>query len=384
MKRREFIKYSGLLTSASFISALGIPSINYSGVSPIGITDMKLYWQHWKTKRPYAPDIDDDGLLWYGRDSLFCSNLKTNTTEKIDTSYLEGKPLSSVFCKGNKVYIAAQKSEYIYVYYKDKKVFNRFLLPESESNIWYGVRIDNDPNLYLYARNLGKLIVWDTESDKGTTIPFPDGLDLWSGFYVEQDQAIYSFTLESNPKKLIRFNLRNQKYDAIIPLPDPKLEITGVNPIGDMLYCADRFTGRIFPFNYVDRKWGKPAIAPGIGKEFGFVGMGCSYNGLALYCLSTYKGNMKWDFDKNKYISTKDENIGVDGIKHHFLNKFLVYDPKQNKFSFLEAKSEGRYPLLCYSLVYKDKLIITGYDIWNKEEKIPDMEKEGELLVFHN
>ena len=384
MKRREFIKYSGVLTSVSLISMLGIPSCNFNQPKNVGIPDMKLYWQKWKTKRPYAPDIDGDGLLWYGRDSLFCSNLETNTTEKIDTTYLEGNPLSSVFCYGNKIYIAAQKSPFIYVYYKDTKDFKRFSLPEPESNIWYGVKVDNGQKLYLYARNLGKLIVWDTEIDKGIAIPFPDNIDLWSGFYVEQDQAIYSFTLENKPSRLVRFDLKKQKYDAIIYTPDPNLEITGVNTIGDTLYCADRFTGRIFPFNYVDKKWSEPVVAPGIGKEFGFVGVGCSYNGLALYCLSTYKGKMKWDFDKNKYISSEDENIGVDGNKHHFLNKFLVYDPRQNKFEFLEAEENGRYPLLCYSIVHNDKLIITGFDIWNKEEMLPDMEKEGELLVFHN
>lgn len=384
MKRREFIKYSGFLTTASLFSMMGIPSVKYSYPTSVKITGMKLYWQKWKTKRPYAPDIDNDGMLWYGRDSLFCTDFEKNTTEKIDTTYLEGKPISSVFCQDNKVYMVAQKSPFIFVYYKDRKVFDRFSLPEPESNIWYGVKIPNSHKLYLYARNLGKLIVWDTEVDKGNTIPFPEDVDLWSGFYVKQDQAIYSFTLENKPCRLIRFDLKKQKYNAIIPAPEPNLEITGVNVIGDTLYCADRFTGRIFPFNYVNREWGKPAAAPGIGKEFGFVGVGCSYNGLALYCLSTYKGKMKWDFNKNIYISSKDENIGVDGKKHHFLNKFLVYDPKQNRFEFLEAKSKGRYPLLCYSIVHKDKLIITGFDIWNKKNMIPDMEKEGELLVFHN
>lgn len=93
---------------------------------------------------------------------------------------------------------------------------------------------------------------------------------------------------------------------------------------------------------------------------------------------------MIWDFNKDKYISKEDENIGVDGNKHHFLNKYLVYDPEQNIFVYLEAKSKGQYPLLCYSIVYKDKLIITGFDIWNPEDKIPEMAREGELLVFHN
>lgn len=384
MKRREFIKYSGFLTSASLLSFPGISSMTSCSRTEERIAGMNLYWQKWKTKRPFASDIDENGKLWHGHDSLFCSDLDNNTTEKIDTAGLEGKHLSNVFCQGEKVYVVAQKSPFIYVYRRDKKAWDRLPLPEPESNIWYGVRVPGDPKLYLYARNLGKLIVWDSEVERGTVIPYPDNTDLWSGFYVEQDQAIYSFTIDVKPCRLIRFDLKKQVYDAIIPAPEPGLEITGVNPIGDKLYCSDRFTGRIFSFNFVNREWGKPVIAPGIGKEFGFVGTGCSYGGLALYCLSTYQGTMKWDFNKNRYISKEDENIGVDGITHHFLNKYLVYDPGRNKFDFLEAKSEGRYPLLCYSKVHKDKLIITGFDIWNKEKEIPEMASEGELLVFHN
>ncbi|MBN2090742.1 hypothetical protein JW964_14110, partial [candidate division KSB1 bacterium] len=358
MDRREFLKYSGFLTSASIFSMIGMPSIH--GMTKTQIPDMRLYWQTWKTGRPYTPDIDTDGKLWHGHESLFCSDPDKNVTDKIDSSYLKGQPLSTVLCQGDNVYILVQKSPSIYVYRKDKKVFDRFPLPEPESNIWFGVRVPGDHRLYLYARNLGKLIIWDSEIDKGIAINYPAKLDLWSGFYVKNDEAIYSFTLDAKPCRLIRFDLKKQVYDAIIPAPDANLEITGVNPVGEMLYCSDRFTGRIFPFNYVHRTWGDPVTAPGIGTEYGFVGMGCSYRGLALYCLSTYQGKMKYDFNTNKYLSQKEEDIGIDGLPHHFLNKYLVYDPAENKFGYLEARARGRYPLLCYSLVHNDKLIITG------------------------
>ncbi len=384
MKRRDFVKHSGMLASISIMPLSGMQILSSTNSLEGSIPNMNLHWQKMNTKRPFAPDVDDNGMLWHGHDTLFCSDLDKNNTEKIDSTYLEGKFLSNVLCQGEKIYIVAQKSPFIYVYHRDKKTWDRFPLPEPESNIWYGVRVPGDPNLYLYARNLGKLIVWDTKVDRGTVIPYPENLDLASGRYVEQDQAIYSFTFDAKPSRLIRFDLKKQVYDAIIPTPDPDLEITGVNPIGDKLYCADRFTGRIFSFDFVNRKWGEPVIAPGIGKEFGFVGSGCSYRGLALYCLSTYRGKMTWDFDKNKYISKEDENIGIDGIIHHFLNKYLVFDPVQNKFGYLEPKTNGRYPLLCYSIVHKDKLIITGFDIWNHEKKIPEMASQGELLVFHN
>ncbi len=385
MKRRAFIKYTAATSSIPFIpSIFGKNKLHTKSIPDEKIPNMDLYWQKLKTRRPFAPDIDNNGMLWHGHKNLFCSDPDKNITEEIDAAYLKDQYINNVFCYGEKVYIVTRKSPNIYIYRKDTKVWDQFSLPEPESNIWYGVRVPGDSKLYLYARNLGKLIIWDTESDKGTIIPYPENTDLWSGFYIEQDQAIYSFTLDAKPCRLIRFDLKKQKYDAIIPAPDPNLEITGANPIGNTLYCADRFTGRIFPFSFINRKWGEPVTAPGIGTEYGFVGVGCSYRGLALYCLSTYNGKMKWDFNKDKYISKEDENIGVDGNKHHFLNKYLVYDPEQNIFVYLEAESKGRYPLLCYSIVHKDRLIITGFDIWNPEEKIPEMAREGELLVFHN
>jgi hypothetical protein len=159
-------------------------------------------------------------------------------------------------------------------------------------------------------------------------------MDLWSGFYVKDDHALYSFTLDAKPCRLVRFDLTKQAFDAIIPGAEPGLEITGVNPVGESVYCADRFTGRLFPFNLVRRKWGKAIPVPGYRKVFGFLGMGTTFRGLALYCLSMYKGTMKWDFNKNVYLSTGDENIGIDGKPHHFLNRFLVYDPAAEEFGF--------------------------------------------------
>jgi hypothetical protein len=212
-------------------------------------------------------------------------------------------------------------------------------------------------------------------------------MDLWSGFYVKADDAIYSFTLDAKPSRLIRFDLKKQKFDAIIPTPEPGLEITGVNPIGDHLYCADRFTGRIFPFNFVSRTWGKPLAVPGHRKVFSFMGMGTTFRGQALYCLSTYKGTMKWDFDRNKYLSAGDENIGIDGKPHHFINKYLVFDPPSGEFGFLEApETPGkRYPLICYSLVCGDRLIISGYDLGDmRGTLVPMGEKEGELCLFQS
>jgi hypothetical protein len=212
-------------------------------------------------------------------------------------------------------------------------------------------------------------------------------MDLWSGFHVKNDGALYSFTLESKPCRLVRFDLKTQKFDAVIPGAEPGLEITGVNPIGGHVYCADRFTGRIFPFDIHQRTWGKPIAVPGHREVFSFIGMGTSFRGKALYCLSTYKGTMKWDFNRNKYLSTGDENIGIDGKPHHFMNKYLVVDPATEECGFLEAPAvEGkRYPLICYSIVSNDRLIITGYDLGDVGHNLAPMgEKEGELCVFQS
>ena len=125
-----------------------------------------------------------------------------------------------------------------------------------------------------------------------------------------------------------------------------------------------------------------------MSQKVGFIGLGTPYRGKALYCLSTYKGTMKWDFATNTYLSTGDENIGIDGRPHHFMNRYLVFSPEVEKFGFLEApETPGkRYPLICYSSVQNGKLIITGYDLGNirGEGLAPMGTKEGELCVFQS
>ncbi|TFH41939.1 MAG: hypothetical protein E4G94_07110 [ANME-2 cluster archaeon] len=382
MKRRNSFRYLAVLAGTPIISGINLTGCkgNYKDRLP----DMHIYWQNQKTRRPFAPAIDQNSIMWHGREHFFRTDLKNNVSTKIDNQFMEGKPLSSVFCHGDKVYIVSQKSPYMFLYSQKTGQFRKLYLPDMEGNIWFGVKVPNTPDLYLYARNRGKLIHWDCDLDKGGEIPFPDDLDLWSGFYVKEDAAIYSFTLDAKPARLVRFDLKSVIFDTVIDAPEPELEITGVNPIGNTLYCSDRFTGRIFPYNWEDRIWEKHIAIPGLGTDFGFVGIGCVYQGLALYSLSTFAGQMKWDFNNNKYLSGKDDSLGIDGKKHHFLNKYLVFDPKTIFFSYLEAREEGRYPLLCYSLVHDDKLIITGFDCWNSTDQFADMETEGELMLFRN
>jgi len=383
--RRKFLKISlGTTIGLSALAVSGISLKIFEESDSIALPDMRLDWHKWMTKRPWAPDIDFKGRLWYGRDKFFCSDLEKHTTEIIDNSYMEGKEYSHCFCYGDKVYIVSQKSPYLYMYNQETGTYSKFELPDPESNIWFGRRVPGDSRLYLYVRNRNHMVIWHTEKEKGEVVRYPDNTDLWSGFYIPSDEAIYSFTLDAKPARLIRFDTKKQKFDAVINAPETGLEITGVNPIGNKVYCSDRFTGRIFPYNIVNRTWGDPVTAPGIGKEYGFLGMGCVYNDLALYSLSTYKGSMRWDFNKNDYLSKDDEDIGVDGKKHHFMNQYLVYDPQNNAFGYLKAEAGGRYPLICYSIVNNNSLIITGCDIMNHEMNIPDMEKEGELFVFRS
>jgi hypothetical protein len=381
--RRSFLQKAGL-GSLALASGVGLSSC-YSGPKGLVLPDMRLYWQKHKTKRPFSPDVDKKGRIWYGREELYRSDIHTNTTKRINSEAMNGLPISTTLCSGDKVYMLAQKSPHLHIYDPQKDQFSTADLPDSESNIWFGNRIENDPRLYFYVRNRGHLTVWDTEMNKGKMIPYPDGTDLWSGHYNPVEEALYCFPLDAKPVHIFRFDLKKQRFDPGVLCPEPALEITGVNAIGDTLWCSDRFTARLFPYNWVNRVWGKPVTAPGLGTEFGFTGMGCSYKGLALYCLSSYNGAMIYDFDTNTYHAKPDDDIGIDGLPHHFLNKYLAFHPESGEFAFLEAKAEeGSYPLICYSMVHEDKLIITGFNAWNAQKGYADIETEGELLVFHN
>jgi hypothetical protein len=385
MDRRLFLRSAGALTLVS-----SLPRVTRAFAAEggrISLPRMTFAWQGLQTTRPFTPDVDPEGRIWFGSSKFFCYDPGLGTTKMLDNTPLEGKPYSTCLCQGEKVYVLTQKSPLLYVYNQRTRAYATHQLPDAESNIWFGARVPGDPRLYLYVRNRSKLVVWDTEVDRGHEIPYPESMDLWSGFYVKDDNALYSFTIDAKPCRLVRFDLARQKFDTIIPGPEPGCEITGVNPVGQSVYCADRFTGRLFPFDFVRRKWGAAIPVPGYKKVFGFIGMGTTFNGLALYCLSTYKGTMKWDFNSNKYLSTGDENIGIDGRPHHFINRYLVYDPGAGEFGFLEAPEEKgkRYPLICYSLVTRNRLFITGYDLGDISRTMKPMgEKEGELCLFQS
>jgi len=385
MDRRSFLKATSLIGLSATV-----PPIVRTFPQPrngVQLPAMQFSWQRWMTTRPFAQDYDDKGKIWFGSSKFFRYDPVLQKTDILDNAPLGGKPYSTCLCQGDKVYVLTQKSPELFVYHQDRGQYTKHLLPDEESNIWYGVRVPGDPRLYLYVRNRNKLVVWDCDLEKGREIPYPESLDLWSGFYIKNDEALYSFTLDAKPCRLVRFDLKSQRFDAIIPGPEPGLEITGVNPVGDHVYCADRFTGRIFPFDMQKRTWGAPVHVPGFKKVFSFIGMGTSFRGLACYCLSTYKGTMKWDFNKNKYLSTGDENVGIDGKPHHFINKYLVFDPASGDSGFLEAPAtEGkRYPLICYSIVCDGRLIVSGYDLGDVDRNLAPMgEKEGELCIYQS
>lgn len=386
MERRTFIR-SGILAGVG--ASIGGSTLMSCGVTQSGRSPaMHLRWCGYNTTRPFTPDVDANGRIWFGSaEHFFHLDTQRMSVVEHETAFMEGHPLSTTICQNEKVYVLGQKSPDIYVYHPGNDVYRKHALPDPESNIWFGRRVDGDARIYLFVRNRGKLLVWDTEHDRGTEIPYPDAMDLWSGFHVPGDNAIYSFTLDAKPARLVRFDLKAQKFDPPIPAPEPGLEITGVNPIGSIVFCADRFTGRIFPYDFVHRRWEEPISIPGHGKVFGFIGMGTSYRGLALYCISSYKGTMKWDFGTNTYLSRGDENIGIDGKPHHFLNKYLLLDPETRTTSYLEAPEEPgkRYPLICYSMVHNDILYITGYDLGDVyNNPAPMGEREGELCVFHS
>ena len=382
--RRRVLKTAGFAAAAVAL-APGVVRRGFGGRMP-GLPTMQFSWQRWKTTRPFAPDVDDRGSLWFGSSKFFRYDPATRATEMVDSAPLGGKPYSTCLCQGEKVYILTQKSPLLYIYHRNTGEYSTEALPDSESNIWFGARVPGDPRLYLYVRNRGKLVVWDSELEKGQEIAYPEAMDLWSGFHVKDDNALYSFTLDAKPCRLVRFDLAKQRFDAVIAAAEPGLEITGVNPVGSRVYCADRFTGRIIPFDFSRRVWEDPIPVPGHKSVFGFIGLGTVFQGMAMYCLSTYKGTMKWDFDNNKYLSTGEENIGIDGKPHHFINKYLVFEPHSREFAFLEAPtSPGRYPLICYSIVSGDRLFITGYDLGDISADLAPMgEKEGELCVFES
>jgi len=323
-------------------------------------------------QRFLAMSMDDRGYIWMGNSTktLFRYDPRDGSLKIIPmpASIPVGQFIASVFAINRKVYLLLEKSPVLAVYDPVKGEFTTRKLPAAEANTWFGTPAGHTPFLYLFDRDVSGLIKWDTRNDSATVISYPYQGPLPSaGVFVVEEDALYCPIWNGN--KMVRLNLATSRFDGEYPTPWKDAEPTGVVPLGDKLYVSDRLNGRLLVFSLASHSWGQAVPIPEYGKVFGFVGGGLAYRDIAYFSLSTYK-NPAGD--------------SIDGKPYHFLDRFLAYDPRAGKFSYLQLpRQPNEYPQTAYLLAGSDgHLYFFGQDIYDPKTGVLEREYHGKAIAY--
>lgn len=332
-----------------------------------------------KTGRPFAFDIDKDGVLWQGNTGAFwLHDLRTGKASTIAPPELKDLALSSVICFRDKIVVVHQTSDYATAYDPATKKVTRIPLPGKHPIVWYGGVIAG--KLFLFDRSDdGGVLIFDAIDKPPRKIAARDGKFPSGGRAMGDGRAM----LSTYPNKTFQiFDPVAEKIVDEIPYPDQDVSITGTMFHEGVMYCTDSSGGRILPCDLKTKRWLDPIPTPDHKKVYGFLGGGFQVGSVGYFCLSTYAYQSKLDPATGKLILPPNADIGIDGKPHHFLDRFLTFDAATKKFGYLVApKQSDGYPLICYSLVKGDDVIITGYVI--PFDKNGDLAKElGDWIVW--
>jgi len=316
--------------------------------------------------------MDEAGYIWLGNatKTLFRYDPRNGAVKAIPlpASIPVGQFIASAFAINRKVYLLLEKSPVLAVYDAAKGEFTTRKLPATEANTWFGTPAGHTPFLYLFDRDISGLMKWDTRNDSATVFSYPYPGPLPSaGVFFEEEDALYCPIYNGN--KIVRFNLRMDKFDGEYPTPWRDAQPTGVVPIAHKLFVSDRLNGRLLVFDLKNRAWTQAIPIPDYGKTFGFVGGGVAYRGIAYFSLSTYKN---------------EAGDSIDGKPYHFLDRFLAYDPQTKDFGYLSLEHQLKeYPQTAYLLTGRDgQLYCFGQDIYDPKTGVLDRAYHGKAMAY--
>jgi len=326
------------------------------------------------THRPFAFDVDEDGVLWEGApDGFFRLDTRTGEHQKFTPPELADYAANDAFVFHGKIYLLAfQRGCFCY----DPKTgaFEKVLLPGTEPNLWYGLQAAG--KLFMFDRSKdGGVLILDAPRAPVRKVTNPFGhFELAAG------------TLLSNN----RVAIAKPDYQGFVyfdPERETFLERLDVPVEGDdrILYTSDGLNAHLKPYRFADETWLDPIPTPDHGKIYGFIGGNFRYGSRIYYCLSTYRFRSQLDPETGELILPEGWDIGVDGRRpNRFLDRFLVFDTVTQEFDYLTApKQADGTPLLCYSLVQGDRVYMTGYVIPHGPDGGPS-DQPGDWAVWQN
>jgi streptogramin lyase len=340
-----------------------------------------------KTGRLHEVQPSDDGCLWFWTgvgDLLIRYDPRTGKVERHRLVAEERPELHKEFIgrhffplgKGGKIYLSdiRMASRHLPVYHPDTRRVTFAPLPapapEKPLFLYKGLAPEHGPYLYLFVKEPPGVIQWDPRSDTGEVFPYPYGAaGPWFGDLAADGKTLWCPLWDANA--LARLDVTTGKWTGHWPSPHRRAQPTGAGLIGPCYYSPDLLEPRLLIFDTVAERWGPPVAVPGQGKEFGILAGGLIYNQRVYCALNTYKG----------YIPPGGP-LGVDGKPHHFLDRWLCYDPQAEQLAHLVCRgTEGEYWLTCYGAVSGKHLYLTAFHAMDQDGTI-GQGRLGEAAVF--
>jgi hypothetical protein len=318
-----------------------------------------------KSYRLLSMTMDEDGFVWCGSIHRVLHQYDPRTGEVKTITIPYDSSASSCICVGQKVYILGQSYPKLILYDRATGKFAEFSYPSPKPDVWYGVGPIRERFIYLFDRGSAGVIRWDTVTEEGIVIPYPyPGVLPSGGHYEARDNAIWCklwdySTGQYVPQGIARLDTATDKFTGIwkFPIgPDVGESEAPLEPVEDVqhtFYLPWSLKGKLVPFDFKAKRWGKMIEVPRFGELFGFIGLCTSFRGKHYFSISTYDG----------------DELGIDGKPYHFCNALLEFDPVTSRFEFpvLQPNDDEKviapYFQVSYTMAADDQFFATGSNI---------------------
>lgn len=228
--------------------------------------------------------------------------------------------------------------------------------------------------VYAFDTNNG-IHIWNPSKWTSELIPWPQpDKGPFSGAFARYDQAFYCpmwwkvGMAETQP--LLRFDVKTRQWTTLVP-PWPNTKPMQPIELNGKLYVTDMFGGYMLVFDLASQKFEARHALPGYDQTWHYAASFAVHGPFIDCSLSTFAG-----------VLNSKQTYGYDEHPHHFVNRRLLFDPRDGSAATVEVPSlsgDG-YPTNAYSRPKGDSLYLTCVDS-PLGDKRPQVEHGSSYLV---
>jgi hypothetical protein len=326
-----------------------------------------------RSYRLLAMSMDEDGFIWTGSTHRVIHRYDPRTGNVLNFPLPYDATASACLCAGKKVYVLGQSYPRLIIYQRERQQFEEQPYSSSKPDVWYGTEAVDGQHLYLFDRGSDGVLQWDTQTDAGTTIPYPySAPPPGGGAYEARDGAIWCRIWDNStrlyaPLGIARLETKSDQFTGWWSFPQ---DDTGLEPFSvpdTTFFLPFTLRGKIVPFDFQAKRWCRFLSVPGFGERFGFIGGPIIHQGRYYFPLSTYNGT----------------DQGCDGLPYHFCNAILELDPHSRQFEFLTLEAEDAYYQIAYTLSANGAFYATGSNIREPDGRL-NRDRAGEVVFWQS